>query len=106
MMDANEASTRRDELFLLDVREDDEWAAGHVPGSVHVPMRELGARQADLPTDRTILCICRSGNRSSMVMRALADAGYDVENLDGGLQSWEAFGHDLQDISGEQGQVI
>jgi rhodanese-related sulfurtransferase len=69
-------------------------------------MRELGARQADLPSDRTILCICRSGNRSSMVMRALADAGYDVENLDGGLQSWEAFGHDLQDISGEQGQVI
>jgi rhodanese-related sulfurtransferase len=106
MMDANEASTRRDELFLLDVREDDEWGAGHVPGSVHVPMRELGARQADLPSDRTILCICRSGNRSSMVMRALVEAGYAAENLDGGLQSWEAFGHDLQDISGEQGQVI
>ena len=47
-MDANEASRRRDELFLLDVREDDEWNAGHVPGAVHIPMRELGPRQAEL----------------------------------------------------------
>jgi rhodanese-related sulfurtransferase len=105
-MDANEASRRRDELFLLDVREDDEWNAGHVPGAVHIPMRELGPRQAELPTDRTILCVCRSGNRSGMVMQALAEAGYQVENLDGGLQSWEAYGHDLEDMSGEQGMVI
>ena len=105
-MDANEASTRRDELFLLDVREHDEWGAGHVPGSVHIPMRELGSRQAELPTDRPILCVCRSGNRSGMVTRALAEAGYAAENLDGGLQSWEAYGLDLEDQSGEQGMVI
>jgi len=105
-MDANEASRRRDELFLLDVREHDEWGAGHVPGSVHIPMRELGTRQAELPSDRTILCVCRSGNRSGMVVRALADAGYAAENLDGGLQSWVAYGLDLEDISGEQGMVI
>ncbi len=105
-MDPNEASTRRDELFLLDVREHDEWNAGHVPGSVHIPMRELGARQAELPADRTILCVCRSGSRSGMVTRALAEAGYSAENLDGGLQVWEAYGLDLEDISGEQGTVI
>jgi rhodanese-related sulfurtransferase len=105
-MDANEASARRDELFLLDVREQDEWVAGHVPGSVHIPMRELGTRQAELPTDRTILCVCRSGNRSGLVTRALAEAGYLTENLDGGLQSWEAYGLDLEDIDGDQGQVI
>jgi rhodanese-related sulfurtransferase len=105
-MDANEASARRDELFLLDVREHDEWDAGHVPGAVHIPMRELGARQAELPTDRTILCVCRSGSRSGMVVRALAEAGYAAENLDGGLQSWEAYGLDLEDMSGEQGTVI
>ncbi len=105
-MNANEANTRRDELFLLDVREQDEWDAGHVPGSVHIPMRELGARQSELPSDRTILCVCRSGNRSGMVTRALADAGYAAENLDGGLQSWEASGLGLEDVSGEQGMVI
>lgn len=105
-MDANEASRRRDELFLLDVREHDEWDAGHVPGSVHIPMRELGPRQVDLPSDRTILCVCRSGNRSGTVTKALAEAGYAAENLDGGLQSWEAYGHDLEDSSGEQGMVI
>jgi rhodanese-related sulfurtransferase len=105
-MDADEASRRRDELFLLDVREHDEWGAGHVPGSVHIPMRELGARQAELPTDRTILCVCRSGNRSGMVTRALAEAGYAAENLDGGLQSWEASGHELEDIDGDHGMVI
>lgn len=105
-MDANEANKRRDELFLLDVREHDEWGAGHVPGSVHIPMRELGSRQGELPTDRTILCVCRSGNRSGMVTRALAEAGYAVENLDGGLQSWESYGHVLEDIDGDQGMVI
>jgi len=105
-MDANEANRRRDELFLLDVREPDEWGAGHVPGSVHIPMRELGARQAELPSDSTILCVCRSGSRSGMVARALAEAGYRVENLDGGLQSWEAYGHPLEDMSGEQGMVV
>jgi rhodanese-related sulfurtransferase len=106
MMEATEASVRRDELFLLDVRELDEWNAGHVPGAVHIPMRELGSRQSELPSDRTILCVCRSGSRSSMVTRALAEAGYRVENLDGGLQRWEAYGLDLEDQSGEQGMVI
>jgi rhodanese-related sulfurtransferase len=105
-MDANEASRRRDELFLLDVREHDEWNAGHVTGSVHIPMRELGARQDELPDDRTILCVCRSGNRSGMVTRALTEAGYAAENLEGGLQSWEAYGHDLEDMDGAQGMVI
>ena len=105
-MDANEASRRRDELFLLDVREHDEWDAGHVPGAVHIPMRDLGSRQSELPTDRTILCVCRSGNRSGMVTKELVEAGYTVENLDGGLQSWEAYGHGLEDMSGEQGMVI
>jgi rhodanese-related sulfurtransferase len=105
-MDSTEANKQRNELFLLDVRERDEWDAGHVPGSVHIPMRELGPRQAELPTDRTILCVCRSGSRSGMVTRALADAGYQVENLDGGLQVWEASGFDLESSDGEQGMVI
>ena len=98
-------SGRRAE-FLADADWHDEWDAGHVPGAVHIPMRELGPRQSELPTDRTILCVCRSGNRSGLVTKELVEAGYTVENLDGGLQSWEAYGHGLEDMSGEQGMVI
>jgi rhodanese-related sulfurtransferase len=105
-MDTTEASARRDEFFLLDVREHDEWSAGHIPGSVHIPMRELGLRQAELPADAAILCICRSGNRSGMVTRALAEAGYRIENLEGGLQAWEAQGLELETDDGDQGSVI
>lgn len=104
-MDANEA-VRRDDLFLLDVREPDEWRAGRVSGAHHIPLRELGPRQDEIPTDRPILCVCRSGSRSGMVVRALRDAGYDAYNLDGGLQAWQADGHDLVDEDGGQGEVI
>jgi rhodanese-related sulfurtransferase len=104
-MDAKEAA-RRDDLFLLDVREHDEWEAGRAEGSHHIPLRELGARQAEIPTDRPILCVCRSGNRSGMVVRALRDAGYDAHNLDGGLQAWQADGFDLVDADGGLGEVI
>ncbi len=105
-MDAETARARRDDFFLLDVREPDEWQAGHMTGSYHIPMRELGARQAELPQDRPILCICRSGNRSGTVTRSLAEAGYQVENLDGGLQQWESLGYDLETPDGDQGTVI
>ena len=104
-MDANEA-LRRDDLFLLDVREQDEWRAGRVDGSHHIPLRELGPRQAEIPTDRPVLCVCRSGSRSGMVVRALRDAGYDAHNLDGGLHGWVADGHDLVDEDGGAGEVI
>lgn len=91
-MDPRDAHARLDEFFVLDVREPMEWARGRADGSVHIPMSELGARQAELPTDRTILCVCRSGSRSAAVTRALRDAGYAAENLDGGLQRWTADG--------------
>ena len=53
------------DAFLLDVREDDEWDAGHVPGAVHIPLGELGARHTELGRDRPLFVICRSGNRSA-----------------------------------------
>src|SRR5215467_5679634 len=64
-----------DEAWLLDVREDDEWAAGHVPGATHIPLGQLGARTAELPHDEQIYVICRSGNRSARVAQALNGAG-------------------------------
>lgn len=81
-----------DTTFLLDVREDDEWAAGHAPGATHVPLGRLAAHVDQLPRDRRIVCICRSGGRSGRATEALAQAGFDAVNMTGGMQAWAAAG--------------
>lgn len=96
----------RDDLFLLDVREPQEWQAGHVAGATHIPMGELGARQQELPADRPILCICRSGQRSAMVTSALDGAGYQAHNLEGGLLAWVEARLPLVTTEGEDGTVV
>jgi rhodanese-related sulfurtransferase len=76
--------------LLLDVREPFEWSTGHVPDSFHVPMGDLAAWAVELPRDRRIVVVCRSGNRSWTVAEALIGAGFDAVNLAGGLQAWAA----------------
>jgi len=92
--------------FLLDVREDDEWHAGHAPEAVHVAMGTIPDRTAELPSDRTIVCICRVGGRSGAVAVALAGAGYDVRNVEGGMLAWEATGYPVVSGSGDAGRII
>jgi rhodanese-related sulfurtransferase len=77
---------------LLDVREPVEWHTGHAAGAAWIPMGEIQARQAELPTDRPVVVICRSGNRSGTVTQALVQAGYDASNIAGGMQAWAAAG--------------
>lgn len=89
-MSPAEVHRRRHEFQLVDVREHDEWDAGHIHEAVHIPMGELGARQDELAQDRPIVAVCRSGNRSGQVVQALSRAGYEAENLDGGMQAWAA----------------
>ncbi len=84
-----------DGLLVLDVREDDEWRAGHVEGSVHVPLMELGERYADLPEADQTLVVCRSGNRSAYAAGFLIQQGLDAVNLAGGLLAWDAAGRGL-----------
>ena len=80
--------------LLVDVREPQEWVAGHVEGSRLVPLAGLNAR--DLPRDRPIVLVCRSGNRSGVAARTLEAAGHpDVVNMTGGLTSWESAGFPL-----------
>ena len=100
------ANARADELVLLDVREPGEWEAGHVAGALHIPMGDLGARQAEIPTDTPIVCVCRSGQRSAMVTGALVRAGYDAENLEGGLLAWVEAKLPLTTPAGAPGTVI
>lgn len=76
--------------LLVDVREDDEWAAGHAPPAVHVPLGRLP--QTPLPRDRPVLAICQSGNRSARAAALLLARGVDARNVAGGMQAWQAAG--------------
>jgi rhodanese-related sulfurtransferase len=81
--------------WLLDVREDDEWAAGHAPRATHIPLGQLGARTGELPVDEEIYVICRSGVRSARVTQALGGAGWRAVNVAGGMQDWAAAGRSM-----------
>lgn len=106
-VDPVEAERRaREGAVLLDVREDDEWAAGRAPGAVHIPLGEVGDRQAELPRDTPIIAICRAGGRSEKATVALRQAGYDATNMAGGMRSWAAAGLPVVNDTGGRGQVI
>ena len=92
--------------LLLDVREPDEWAAGHAAAAVHLPMGEIPDRAGELPTDRPIACICRSGARSGRVTAYLRAQGFDIVNVAGGMQGWAASGRPVVSDAGGAGQVI
>ena len=93
--------------YLLDVREDDEWAAGHAPGAHHLPMMEIPARMAEVPDDADVVVVCRSGGRSGQVVAYLAQNGWDnVRNLDGGMQSWAASGREVVTDNGQPARVL
>ncbi len=91
--------------LLLDVREPDEWDAGHAPDATWIPMGAIAARQAELPTDRDIVVVCRSGVRSAKVTTALRRAGYEASNLTGGMQAWAAAGQPVVTDAGGAGVV-
>jgi len=93
------------EAWLLDVREDDEWAAGHAPTARHIPLGELSARSAEVPQDEVIYVICRSGGRSARAVQALAGAGWSAANVAGGMQDWAAAGRAMVADSGSDPYV-
>ncbi len=76
-----------DDFVLLDVREDDEWEAGHAPGALHVPLGQVPARLDEIP-DGEVHVICRSGGRSGQAVAWLTRNGYDVVNVAGGMHAW------------------
>ena len=80
---------------LLDVREDDEWTAGHAPDARHVPMSQLTGRLDDVPSADPLYVICRSGARSARVVAFLSQQGVSAVNVEGGMQSWAASGRPL-----------
>jgi len=82
--------------FLLDVREPHEYVEGHIAGARLIPLGELGRRLNELPRDREILVVCRSGNRSGTATRQLVQAGYRAVNMSGGMIGWQRAGFPAQ----------
>ena len=92
-----------DDAVVLDIREQDEWDAGHAPNAVHIPMGDLPARVDELAPfldrDEPLVVTCRSGGRVMRVLPWLAQQGYDVANLEGGMRAWHAAGKPLEGAS-------
>jgi rhodanese-related sulfurtransferase len=95
-----------DDAYVLDVRTEEEWAAGHAPGATLVPMMEIPARLAEVPRDHPVFVVCRVGQRSAQVVAYLAAQGFDnVVNVDGGMMEWAATGHPVIGGDGRAGWV-
>jgi rhodanese-related sulfurtransferase len=94
-----------DGATILDVREDDEWTAGHIAGSVHVPLSQLPGRAGDIPSTDPLVVVCRVGARSAQVTVWLAGQGRDVLNLAGGLDAWADAGRPLVTDDGGPGTI-
>jgi rhodanese-related sulfurtransferase len=85
-----------DDAVVVDVREHDEWVAGHAPNAIHIPLGELPARLDELPeTDDTVGVVCRMGGRSARAVQWLVQQGYDVANVEGGMVAWQRAGKQL-----------
>lgn len=95
-----------DGALLLDVREPHEWQAGHAPKAKHIALGVVGHRQSELPKDRTIVTVCRSGRRSDTAAKQLREAGFTVLNLSGGMQAWSSSGLPVVAKGGKPGRVI
>lgn len=99
-----EAAAERDSVFL-DVREGYEWDAGHIDGSLHIPIGQIQRRFEELDRGRRLVVVCQVGQRSALVADFLSAQGYDAENLEGGLQEWTARGLPLR-ATGDDGSVV
>lgn len=81
--------------FLLDVREDNEWESGRAPSASHLALNDVPDHWDELPDDRVIVCVCRSGARSGRATTFLVEQGRRAVNLEGGMLAWNAEGEPI-----------
>ena len=80
------------DITVLDVREPEEWDAGHIDGAVHVPLSQLPHRFVEIDDARAVLCVCAVGARSAQAVLFLRSRGMDAINLHGGMLAWSHAG--------------
>jgi len=96
----------QDGCYLVDVREDEEWVAGHAPAAVHLPMMELPARIDEIPADGDVVVVCRSGSRSAQVVAYLVHNGWtNVRNLSDGMVGWAMSGRPMVSEDGRDPEI-
>jgi rhodanese-related sulfurtransferase len=89
-----------DDVVLLDVREPDEWVAGHAPGALHIPLGQIPDRFGELPQGADVVVVCHLGGRSARATAWLLEQGYACRNLTGGMVGYAATGRPLVSESG------
>jgi rhodanese-related sulfurtransferase len=95
---ASAATAYRDgTIRIVEVRETNEWAAGHVPGAIHIPLGELASRSNEVERDKPVVVVCRSGRRSLAGATTLLRAGFgEASSLSGGMVAWARGGHPVE----------
>ncbi|ALS01328.1 hypothetical protein ATZ33_08085 [Enterococcus silesiacus] len=88
MIDEFEQLEKRNELAIIDVREEDEYASGHIKGAKSLPLSTLQETAESLDKAQSYYIICQAGGRSQMASEYLASVGYDVTNVMGGMSAW------------------
>ena len=100
MIDPEQLAERSadDKLLILDVRDEDEYAAGHIPGSLHIPYGQLPSRLSELASDRSIATICSGGKRSGLAASILQREGFEgvIHVAHGGVATWRRAGHPIE----------
>jgi rhodanese-related sulfurtransferase len=95
-LSASEVKARleRGEIRLVDVREPDEWASGHIPGALLVPLSRFEAEIGSVPIDRPVVLHCRSGARSARALALCRTLGLQHDcHMEGGIEAWRAAGY-------------
>jgi rhodanese-related sulfurtransferase len=94
------AQLQREGAQIVDVREDDEVEAGHIPGVTHIALGQLSEQAGTLDPATPVVFVCKSGGRSMMAAQALRAAGFDAYSLAGGTQAWHDAGRPLEPEDG------
>jgi len=95
-IDVEELAAIHERGLLVDVREPDEYVAGHVPGAVLIPMSQFANRMGEIDETSPVFVICASGNRSSAMTDLLRGAGFDAVSVTGGIAAWTRSGRPLE----------
>ena len=95
-----------EDAVVLDVREDDEWVAGHIEGATHIPLGDVPARLDDVPEGDPIYVTCRGGGRSARAAAWLNRNGYDAVNVAGGMGAWQEAGRPMVSETGQPPTVV
>jgi rhodanese-related sulfurtransferase len=98
---------RKDEIQIVDVREQFEWEAGRIEGAIHIPLNDLMAGQGQdrLDPGKAVAVICRSGNRSELASLMLKAKGFDAHNVRDGMEGWDREGLPYAAPDGGPGRV-